>query len=149
MGQPFTPEQRAAFARTIDVVYDGFIARVAAGRHLPPERVREIAKGRVYTGAQAKQLGLVDELGGFYEAVNKAKQLAGIQGTARLKEMTGERSAWDAFSRAFGGTSASIRALVGINSLASDPKAQLLMREAQDMQLRSQGANVLAPRPFG
>ena len=53
-GQPFTAEQRAAFAGWMDRIYEGFVQRVAAGRKLPPERVREIAKGRVWTGAQAR-----------------------------------------------------------------------------------------------
>ena len=61
--QPFTPQQHAAFAASIDKVYNGFITRVAEGRHIPAARVQEIAKGRVWTGVQAKQLGLVDDLG--------------------------------------------------------------------------------------
>jgi protease-4 len=73
----FTPDQRAKFAAWMDRIYAGFVSRVAEGRKLPPERVREIAKGRVWTGVQAKQLGLVDELGGFYEAVDKAKAWPG------------------------------------------------------------------------
>jgi protease-4 len=149
MGSEFTPEQRAAFARTMDIVYDGFIARVASGRHLPPERVREIAKGRVWTGAQARALGLVDELGGFYEAVAKAKQLAGIKGDVRLKEMTGERSAFDTIERFFGMSAASIRAMAAIGGVVDDPKAQSLMHQAREMKLRSEGAVVLAPTPFG
>ncbi|MCH1928485.1 S49 family peptidase, partial [Shewanella sp. C31] len=53
LGRPFTADQRAAFAGWMDRIYDNFIARVARGRKLPVERVREIAKGRVWTGAQA------------------------------------------------------------------------------------------------
>jgi hypothetical protein len=66
-----------------------------------------------------------------------------------LREMTGERSAWDALGHLFGASSASIKTLLAIRSAASDPHAALLLRDAQDMQLRSQGANVLAERPFG
>ena len=76
--QEFTPQQRAAFAGSMDRIYDDFITRVATGRKLSPDRVREIAKGRVWTGAQALPLGLVDQLGGVTEAVNKARQLAKI-----------------------------------------------------------------------
>jgi protease IV len=149
MGAEFTPEQRAAFARTMDVVYDGFIARVSSGRRLPPARVREIAKGRVWTGAQARALGLVDELGGFYEAVDKAKQLAGLKGDVRLKHMGGERSAFDELGRFFGVSAAAVRTMAAIGGVASDPKAQSLIRQAREMQLRSEGAVVLAPSPFG
>ena len=62
----------------MQVVYDQFIERTAAARHMTPENVDEIAQGRVWTGAQAKQIGLVDELGGLYKAVDLAKQRARI-----------------------------------------------------------------------
>ena len=62
----------------MQVVYDQFIERTAAARHMTPEKVDEIAQGRVWTGAQAKQLGLVDELGGLYKAIDLAKQRARI-----------------------------------------------------------------------
>ncbi|MEI9889869.1 MAG: signal peptide peptidase SppA [Caulobacteraceae bacterium] len=73
MGNTLDAKQQAAFAKSVDDVYGGFIARVADGRRLPVARVQQIAKGRVWTGEQAKALGLVDQLGGFYDAVDKAK----------------------------------------------------------------------------
>ena len=75
--EPFSPSQRAQFSSWMDHIYAGFVNRVAVGRHLSPERVQEIAKGRVWTGVQAKELGLVDKLGGFYDAVAEAKRLGG------------------------------------------------------------------------
>ena len=101
-GEDFTPRQQQAFAAAIDKVYDGFIDRVATGRHLTPARVREIARGRVWTGAQAKDLGLVDEVGGFYEAVNKAKSLSGITGDVRLKVIGAPKSPFAAFFHGLG-----------------------------------------------
>ena len=74
----FTKEERAKIEESMQVVYDQFIERTAAARHMTPEKVDEIAQGRVWTGAQAKQLGLVDELGGLYKAVDLAKQRARI-----------------------------------------------------------------------
>ena len=62
----------------MQVVYDQFIERTAAARHMAPEKVDEIAQGRVWTGEQARQLGLVDELGGLYKAIDLAKQRARI-----------------------------------------------------------------------
>ena len=62
----------------MQLVYDQFIERTAAARHMTPEKVDEIAQGRVWTGAQAEQIGLVDELGGLYKAVDLAKQRARI-----------------------------------------------------------------------
>jgi protease IV len=74
----FTPEERKKVEESMQVVYDQFIERAAAARHMSPEKVDEIAQGRVWTGAQAKQIGLVDELGGLYKAVDLAKQRARI-----------------------------------------------------------------------
>ncbi|MET0274884.1 MAG: signal peptide peptidase SppA, partial [Phenylobacterium sp.] len=85
VSREWTPQERAAFARWMDRIYDTFVARVSEGRNLPVERVREIARGHVWTGAQAKQLGLVDQLGGFYDAVDKAKALAKLKDDVRLK----------------------------------------------------------------
>jgi protease-4 len=149
-GKPFTPEQKAAFSRSIDQVYDGFIARVAAGRNLTPERVREIAKGRVWTGAQAKALGLVDGLGGFYDAVDKAKALASLTGQAvRLKTYTGQSSPFEALSRAMGVSQESLRAISVLSAVAADPNTQSLLGAVNQARLRERGALVLAPAPVG
>ena len=74
----FTPEERSKIQESMQLVYDQFIERTAAARHMPPEKVDEVAQGRVWTGAQAKQLGLVDELGGLHKAIDLAKQRARI-----------------------------------------------------------------------
>jgi protease-4 len=74
----FTPEERSKIQESMQLVYDQFVERAAAARHMTPEKVDEIAQGRVWTGAQAKELGLVDELGGLYKAVDLAKQRARI-----------------------------------------------------------------------
>ncbi|HEX7281395.1 MAG TPA: signal peptide peptidase SppA, partial [Vicinamibacterales bacterium] len=74
----FTPEERQKVRESMQLVYDQFIERTAAARHMPPEKVDEVAQGRVWTGEQAKQIGLVDELGGLYKAIDLAKQRARI-----------------------------------------------------------------------
>ena len=74
----FTPEERKKIEESMQLVYDQFIERTAAARHMPPEKVDEVAQGRVWTGEQAKQIGLVDELGGLYKAIDLAKQRARI-----------------------------------------------------------------------
>jgi protease-4 len=146
--EPFTPQQQTAFSTQIDKVYDGFIARVAEGRHLPPARVREIARGRVWTGAQAKALGLVDEVGGFYQAVDKAKALAGLSGqTVRLKTVSGAPSPFLALQRLFGVSETSLRTLETAASVLGDPRARSLLNEAGDARLRGRGALTLAPLP--
>ena len=75
---PFTPDQRAKLDVSLDKVYDTFTARVAEGRGLAPEAVDAVARGRVWTGADAAERGLVDVLGGFATAVAEAKELAGL-----------------------------------------------------------------------
>ena len=76
--QNFSPTQRAYIERSIRQTYAEFTAGVAAGRNMPVKKVDEIGKGRVWSGTQAKEIGLVDELGGLDRAVDVAKQLAHI-----------------------------------------------------------------------
>ena len=148
--QPFSPSQRAAFAVGMDRTYEDFIARVSTGRKLPAERVREIARGRVWTGAQALPLGLVDQLGGVTEAVAKAKELARIPAdqSVRFKRFPEQKSAWEALSEAFGVQSEAARALVMLGGVMADPQAQALMRRVEGERLRGQGASVLAEQPL-
>jgi len=146
-GQDFTPQQKAAFSASIDKVYAGFIARVAEGRHLAPARVADIAKGHIWTGVQAKDLGLVDELGGFYTAVGKAKALAGITGEVRLKPVTIHRSPFEAIQHALGVSSKSTQTLTQVAWLLGDPKAQAMLHSLTQAKLRASGANVLMESP--
>lgn len=74
--RPFNASERAAIDSLMQRTYDDFIARVAAGRKLPPDVVEKMAGGQVFSGQQAKQNGLVDSLGGFDDAVLVAQRLA-------------------------------------------------------------------------
>jgi protease IV len=144
-GAAMTPTQRAAFGAWMDRIYNGFVARVAAGRHMTPQQVDAIAKGHVWTGAQAKGLGLVDSLGGFPQAVERAKALAGIKGDARLKPFTGTTNPFAAFARLFGASADSARLMAEVGELARDPEARAVLGRLHDAQLRQEGATVLAP----
>lgn len=73
------------FQAWLDRVYADFTQKVADGRGLPIEKVREIARGRIWTGADAKQLGLVDELGGFSVALRLARESAGLAADAPIE----------------------------------------------------------------
>jgi protease-4 len=73
-----TPVERAKIQRGIDHFYDLFLTRCADGRQLPKDSIAQIAEGRVWTGADALKIGLVDEIGGLTAAANKAAALAGI-----------------------------------------------------------------------
>lgn len=78
--QPLKPEERKVFQELLDDLHEQFIRDVAQSRGLPLEKVRKLADGRVFTGEQAKKLGLVDALGNFNDAVEKAGRLGGIKG---------------------------------------------------------------------
>ncbi len=75
---PFDHDQWLALERWLDRVYDDFTGKVAADRGLSREHVHEVARGRIWTGADAKDRGLVDELGGFRDAVRIARAKAGL-----------------------------------------------------------------------
>ena len=81
-----TDDEKRLWQAVIDQAYDGFVKIVAEGRNLPEDKVRQIADGRVYTGRQAQELGLVDQLGYLDDAVTKAGELGGISGKPRLVE---------------------------------------------------------------
>ncbi len=74
----YTPAEWARFEAWLDRVYVDFTGKVADGRKLPKEKVLQIAKGRIWSGADAKNLGLVDELGGYDTALKLVKKAAGI-----------------------------------------------------------------------
>jgi len=82
---PFTPEQHAQVEAEADLFYNDFVQRVAQGRHLSVEAVEAVARGRVWTGADALDHGLVDELGGLRAAVRRAKVLAGLDKDAKVR----------------------------------------------------------------
>jgi protease-4 len=82
-----TEEEQEYWQALIDEVYDGFVEIVAEARDLPEETVRELADGRVYTGRQAAELGLVDETGLPADAIAKAAELGGIEGAPRVVEL--------------------------------------------------------------
>jgi protease-4 len=87
--EKLTNSQRVKLHESLDAVYKRFTGLVAEGRKLPIEKVQEIAKGRVWSGEQAKANGLVDENGDLIAAINKAKVLAGFsaddKATIRLR----------------------------------------------------------------
>jgi protease IV len=81
----YTPAEWSRFQAWLDRVYVDFTSKVADGRKLPKGKVLEIAKGRIWSGQDAKNLGLVDELGGYDTALKVAKRAAGIPETDEVK----------------------------------------------------------------
>jgi protease IV len=74
----FSDEERGRLAATIDAVYDDFVGKVAEGRRRPTSEIEAVARGRVWTGRDALDRGLVDELGGLRDAVRIARERAGL-----------------------------------------------------------------------
>ena len=82
---PWNDDERATIRSSMEAVYQVFVGRVADGRHKPPGDVQKIAEGRVWTGARAKELGLVDELGGLDAALAEARRLAKVDAKVALE----------------------------------------------------------------
>ncbi len=89
-----TPEERALLQGIINDAYDQFVSAIVRGRGTPREKVLEFADGRIFTGAQAKNSGIVDELGNRNDALDLAAKLSGIEGKPRIIT---ERDPWEEF----------------------------------------------------
>jgi protease-4 len=115
--RPFTPEERAMMMANMQATYDTFVEKAAQGRNTTPERIDAIAQGRVWTGRQAKEIGLVDELGGLDRAISIAKQRAKIPQESGVEIVTypGRRSFYDVLRNPFGPSDfgATLGALLG------------------------------------
>ena len=122
----WTDEQRAELESLLGDIYADFTERVAEGREIDIDRVLEIARGRVWTGAQAVELGLVDEIGGLREAIAAARALADIEAGTRinLRRFPARPSPFEAFQQMFGATAESAETLARINALMELPEVR-------------------------
>jgi protease-4 len=82
--KPFSDDERAAMQRLMKETYTQFVSKAATGRKMKFEELEKLARGRVYTGRQAKGLGLVDEIGTVKDAIAEAKSLAGLDRDAEI-----------------------------------------------------------------
>jgi protease-4 len=101
MGSPardITAEEQKIFQDMVDEMYEQFIATVSSGRGMDPGQVRKLADGRVFTGQQALEYGLVDDLGNYYDAIRAAADLAGIRGEPEVVELAPRRGWWETLS---------------------------------------------------
>jgi len=94
LNKPFTDEQHAHVEAEADLFYTDFVQRVAQGRDMSVEDVDTVARGRVWTGADALDRGLVDELGGLRTAIDRAKVLAGFDADTDVKLVSLPGSSW-------------------------------------------------------
>jgi protease-4 len=75
-----TPEEKEYMQHLLDNIYQQFLSDVARNRKIPLEKLRPLAEGRIYTGEEARELGLVDVFGNSEDAIEKAGRLGGIRG---------------------------------------------------------------------
>jgi protease IV len=139
--QPLTAGAREVLKKDVEGVYEQFVARVAEGRGMEPDAVKKVGGGRVWTGAQALEIGLVDELGGLYEAAVAAKRAIGVKADApvALKTFPAQKTLAEQLSQLMRGAQA---------QSASVP-LQALPRELRDLHtlatLLPLGAPLLVP----
>jgi len=93
--RPFSEEERAHIEGVIDYWYDGFVRDVAEERGMTEEAVREVGEGRVWSGADGVELGLVDELGGLWRSIQLAKEAAGLGRDDAVRLVTGPAVPFD------------------------------------------------------
>jgi protease-4 len=102
MGSPFremTPEERRILQGVIDNVHEQFIQAVAEGRRLDRSKVAQIADGRILTGEQAKQLGLIDQIGNLEDAIDTTAKMVGIVGKPNILYPKKKFSIWELLIR--------------------------------------------------
>ena len=128
IGTPYrdmTDEERQIWRSILDQVYEDFVAVVAKARDLPRQDVREIADGSIFTGQQAKEMGLVDEVGTRQQAIEKAAELGNIKGDARVIELKPQPTFLEMFYSFQ--THSSLPGLEEIISHAGTPRLQFQM----------------------
>ena len=102
--RPYTPDERARVEEQMHATYELFVSKVADARHSTPAKIDAIAQGRVWTGHQARELGLVDAIGGLEDAITLAKQRAKLDPTRDVELVTfpGKRGFYELMASPFG-----------------------------------------------
>lgn len=137
----FTDSQREQVTASLKRGYDRFTSLVAEGRNMSVEEVHEVAKGRVWSGEDALEQNLVDEIGGFTDAIEKAKELAGIEPDAktRLIYYPKRKTGFEALEGLFGVSADVSRAAGVVATLAGDERLNAALSQLQlSNQERSQ-----------
>ena len=137
VNRDYAPEEWARLEKRLDEIYADFTGKVAQGRKLAPEKVEESAKGQIWSGADAKARGLVDELGGLAMAIRLAKQETKLAQETAITLVTypSEEERWESFIGEFmgGGAATSISTRGLSDSAAVVPGAQELGRALQPL----------------
>ena len=146
---PFSNTQKSKFHAQLDIMYQTFIGLVSEGRNMSLDEVHNIAKGRVWTGAQAHEIGLVDELGGILTAINIAKSEAGIDAKTNihLKSFPRPKPFVERLSEQLSGMATLLDDLKLIRQLKNHPEFQAVISANHHMSL-SQEPSFIANVPF-
>ena len=150
--RPLSPAAMAMMTRNVEDFYKVFVNRVAEGRHMSFDEVHQIARGRVWTGADAIKIGLVDTLGGLDLALRIAAEKAGID-RYTVKNYPKEKDTWTQLSELFGESDDSDLDLLAKIRLARKWKSEsgkwsVLNRMEQDIQYISTAEGLQARMPF-
>ena len=139
--EPWTQSQRKAFTDQMEDIYVDFTTLVAEGRDLPIERVREIAKGRVWTGEQAKEIGLVDELGGIMKAIDVARELGGIEEDAKinLRRFPRPKSRSQQFEELFSASAQASKEISTLREITALPEVQAALKARAQADAMARG----------
>jgi protease-4 len=141
--QPFTDAQWANLNHQADVIYDDFTQKVAAGRRLPLDKVRQVARGRVWSGTDARTQGLVDSLGGFWTAAQAAASLAGVpSGEMAFRIYPRPSGILARLASLSGGLDASIGVMGRIESLLNLPVLQAVLGQVSSLPQGGPGGSL-------
>jgi len=141
--RPYTDDERAVLGEKVKQFYDVFIGRVAEGRRMKPEQVDAVARGRVWTGAQAHARGLVDRVGGLREALAEARRRGGLPDDAPIESLPEESEGLLGVLLDLAGVSAGTTA-GGLGAAAAFPPALLDMARTLTPFLVFDGSKPLA-----
>lgn len=145
ISRPKTPEEMAVLQRMVDWIYGEFLAKVSEGRNLTPDKVAAVAQGRVWSGADALEHGLVDELGGLDAALAYAAGKAGLGADYRVVEIPRERELVEAIQELIE------KAVPGAARVSAGPLEELrrrLEREFRALAACNDPQGVYARLPF-
>ncbi len=134
--ESFSEAERAQLHASLERTYDRFMEIVATGRDMPEDRVREIAKGRVWSGDDAAELNLVSEIGGYMAAIDKARELAGIDAETdvRTQIFPIPENPFEAFGDIFGASAETAEAAARLNAIMSDEKFEAVLQQTFAVQ---------------
>lgn len=145
----FTQAQEAEVKASLQRGYDRFVGIVAEGRDMSVDEVNEVARGRVWSGEDALKHGLVDEIGTFTDAIEKAKELGGIDADAkpRLVYYPHRKTGFEALEALFGVSSETAETMSAIGAIAGDKRTKMLLEElAMADALNSGEMQAMGPR---